>query len=69
MHAQKALNLRPAELVQRQASGELWRILDVREPWEIAIAALPEAVTIPMRDVPRKVSELNRITKTLVEKR
>ncbi|OGI52431.1 MAG: sulfurtransferase [Candidatus Muproteobacteria bacterium RIFCSPHIGHO2_02_FULL_60_13] len=33
-------------------------VLDVREPWERNICALPEAVTIPMREVPARAAEL-----------
>ena len=34
-------------------------LLDVREPWEVALGTLPGAVTIPMGDVPARVDELN----------
>ena len=33
-------------------------VLDVREPWERNSCALPEAVTIPMREVPARAAEL-----------
>ena len=58
MAAQKALNLTPSELLARQNSGELWRILDVREPWEIEIAHLGEALSIPMGELPGRLDEL-----------
>jgi len=35
-------------------------LLDVREPWELNIAALPGAVHIPMQDVPDRLDELSR---------
>lgn len=56
--AKKALNLTPAELLERQNSGELWRILDVREPWEVEIAGVADAVLIPMQQVPARLEEL-----------
>jgi rhodanese-related sulfurtransferase len=33
-------------------------VLDVREPWERNVCALPGAVTIPMREVPTRTAEL-----------
>ncbi len=33
-------------------------LLDVREPWERNICALPEATAIPMREVPARAAEL-----------
>jgi rhodanese-related sulfurtransferase len=39
-------------------------ILDVREPWEVGLAALPGAVTIPMGSIPQSLDQLDpeRIT-------
>ena len=58
MISQKVLSLTPAELDARQKSGELWRILDVREPWEIEIASIADAISIPMRQLPGRLGEL-----------
>ncbi len=33
-------------------------VLDVREPWECNICALPDARTIPMREIPARAAEL-----------
>ena len=55
---QKALNLTPSELAERRNSGELWCILDVREPWEVELASVAGAVTIPMRELPGRLQEL-----------
>jgi len=33
-------------------------LLDVREPWECNICALPDATIIPMRQIPARVAEL-----------
>jgi len=35
-------------------------LLDVREPWEVAICALPGAVNLPMGEVPGRLNELPR---------
>ena len=51
--------LRPAELAARLREGEEWQLLDVREPWEVGIVSLPEAVVIPMNQVPNRRRELD----------
>lgn len=33
-------------------------LLDVREPWEVQICALPDSTHIPMREVPARAAEL-----------
>ena len=35
-----------------------YALLDVREPWEIALGKLPESITIPMRVVPERLDLL-----------
>lgn len=42
-----------------QTSGRPFVLLDVREPSELSMAALPGSVHIPMRSVPARVSELD----------
>jgi rhodanese-related sulfurtransferase len=34
-------------------------VLDVREPWEVATAALPGSVHIPLREIPARSGELD----------
>jgi rhodanese-related sulfurtransferase len=47
------------QLKQRLDNGEKnFIVLDVREPWEIAIASLPGSTNIPMREIPTRVEEL-----------
>jgi rhodanese-related sulfurtransferase len=46
------------ELAKRHAAGEDFVLLDVREPDEIATAAIPWATTIPMGQIPERLSEL-----------
>jgi rhodanese-related sulfurtransferase len=49
----------PAELKRRVDAGEGIAILDVREPWEHEIGALPGARLIPMDDLPFRADELD----------
>jgi rhodanese-related sulfurtransferase len=49
----------PAELKQRLDAGEHLCVLDVREPWEVAIAHLPGSVHIPMYQIPARLKELD----------
>ena len=48
------------ELKRRHDAGEDLILLDVREPDEIATAAIPWATTIPMREVPMRIEEIPR---------
>lgn len=51
--------LTPTDLLRRVDSGELWQILDVREPWEIEIANVAGTMNIPMSEVPTRYDELS----------
>ena len=35
-------------------------VLDVREPWEVALARIPGSVAIPMHEIPARLAELPR---------
>lgn len=48
------------ELAQWRASGKNFVLLDVREAFEVQTAALPDAVHIPMRQIPQRAGELDR---------
>jgi len=50
----------PAEFVQRRDAGEDLVLLDVREPRELDIAAVPGALHIRMSEVPARLGELDR---------
>ena len=55
--------LSPTEFAARWpqfGSGEGAVLLDVREPAELAAAAVSPAVHIPMRDIPARMAELDR---------
>jgi rhodanese-related sulfurtransferase len=53
--------LRPDELEQwlRLPGVDQPLLLDVREPWEVAICALPGSTFIPMREIPARAGELD----------
>jgi adenylyltransferase/sulfurtransferase len=48
----------PEDLKARLDAGTAPAILDVREPWEHEIAALPGARLIPMDSLPMRLGEL-----------
>jgi rhodanese-related sulfurtransferase len=56
----------PAELHQRLQSDTPPLVLDVREPWELALARLPMTVHIPMGQVPDRLDELDRDAEIVV---
>jgi rhodanese-related sulfurtransferase len=45
-------------LKQRLDSGEAMIVLDVREPWEIEIASIPDTVSIPLGAIAARFREL-----------
>ncbi len=47
-----------ADLARWRSEQKQFVLLDVREPREIAYAAIPGALTIPMRGVPARLNEL-----------
>ena len=48
------------ELKRRVDAGEDLVLLDVREPDEIATAAIPWAMVIPMGEIPTRIDEIPR---------
>ncbi len=55
-----AYELSPEALATLLRNGPAPQLLDVREPWETATAAIPGALLIPMGDVPaRAFTELD----------
>lgn len=48
----------PERLQVLRGNGEAVAVLDVREPWEVAICALDGSLRIPMRQVPSRIGEL-----------
>ena len=56
----------PVTLKARLDRGESVLILDVREPFEIALAPFPGATHIPMGDIPSRLTELDNRRETVV---
>ena len=50
----------PTDFVSRRQAGEDFVLLDVREPRELAVAAVAGAVHIPMAQIPSRIGELDR---------
>jgi sulfur-carrier protein adenylyltransferase/sulfurtransferase len=50
----------PQELKRRLDAGDSVTVLDVREPWECAIARLDGSINIPLNDIPARLDELDR---------
>lgn len=46
------------ELKRRLDAGEKFQLLDVREPWELAIARLPGSIDIPLGQLSARLAEL-----------
>jgi len=42
------------------------QLLDVREPWEVQACRIPEAIHVPMREIPARLSELDCEADTVV---
>jgi rhodanese-related sulfurtransferase len=51
--------IEPRELKRRLDAGEALTLLDVREPWEVAIARIPGSLHIPLGEVPARLGELD----------
>jgi rhodanese-related sulfurtransferase len=47
-----------AELARLRAAPDAPAILDVREPWEIAICAFPDSINIRMNELPAALDRL-----------
>jgi sulfur-carrier protein adenylyltransferase/sulfurtransferase len=47
------------ELADRIEDGEDVQLVDVREPWEAAIASLPGSLLVPLRQLPDRLGELD----------
>ncbi len=59
-------SITPRELRERLDRGEPIVVLDVREPFELEISRLPEAVHIPMNQVAERVHELSNAHEIVV---
>ena len=56
----------PAELARRLAAGDRPLLLDVREPYEHAIARLPDARLVPLATLPTAAADLDPLAEIVV---
>src|SRR5690606_2154247 len=61
-----ASRLTPVELEQRQQELDDLQLVDVRNPGEFALGAVPGAVNIPVGQLPRRLGELDPNAPTVV---
>ncbi len=53
------MNITPHELKERRDRKETLALIDVREPWEHAIAQIEGSILIPLNDLPHRLGELD----------
>jgi sulfur-carrier protein adenylyltransferase/sulfurtransferase len=56
----------PAGLKAKMDAKESFCLLDVREPWEIAIASIPGSLAIPIHELPTRLKELDAGSEIIV---
>ena len=57
---QPPLEISVGDLAGWRQSGVDLQLLDVREPWEVALCAIDGAVHIPLGQLPKRVGELEK---------
>ncbi len=50
----------PTDLLELLDGASQPLLLDIREPWELALASLPMTLNIPMGQLPERLHELDR---------
>jgi rhodanese-related sulfurtransferase len=50
--------IRPEALAEKLRSGERVYLLDVRQPWEHDLCALPDSLLIPLPELPARLDEV-----------
>lgn len=55
-----------AQLHDMRERREPLTLLDVREPWEIAVAQVPGSVNIPLQQIPGRLKELDATSAIIV---
>jgi rhodanese-related sulfurtransferase len=58
--------IRVQELAQKVADGKPVYLVDVRQPWEHEIVALPNSVLIPLGELPARTNEVQPPVGSLV---
>lgn len=54
------------DLAEMRRAQQPHAVLDVREPWEADICALPDSLLVPMQQVPRRLAALPRVQPLVV---
>lgn len=54
------IQIHPTDLKEKMENGEEVLLLDVREGWEHAKVRIPNALHIPLAQLPQKFSEIDR---------
>ena len=62
----RELSVRDLKAAQDDGTAADWDIIDVREPWEHALCALPGARLVPMQSLPLRLQELDPKRPTVV---
>ena len=50
-----AVEITPRELAHHLENGHPVQLVDVRQPWENALAKLPASVLVPLNDLPQRL--------------
>ena len=58
MDSETSFDIDVSTLARMREAGEPHAVLDVREPWEVAICAIDDSINIPMRDMPTRVADV-----------
>lgn len=56
----------PAGLKAKMDARESFCLLDVREPWEVALASIPGSVAIALNEIPARLKELDVAAEIIV---
>ena len=54
-----ALEIDPDQLINSTGGGDGPQLIDIRDPWETDIVAVPGATASPMVDLPRRIGRLD----------
>lgn len=60
MDSETSFDIDVATLARMRDAGEAHAVLDVREPWELAICAIDDSLNIAMRDMPARIADVPR---------
>ncbi len=56
----------PAGLKAKMDARESFCLLDVREPWEVALASIKGSLAIPLHEIPERAKELDANSEIIV---